>query len=157
MGPLARSHNNKIYGNTHSLWSRWSIPHHSPYGHLFRFHASVGWIYLGSWICERHMRVTNSIDTPFTALMPMIDPFCVWPVNYNPSKSPFPRSSLVFLHTVSIGSTTSMITYSLGVTRSSLGFMLYSCVQTNTWPFSLFFSVSYGPFTLTASCCTVSR
>ncbi len=115
--------------------------HHSPYGHLFRFHASVGGIYLGSWICERHMRVTNSINTPFIALVPMIDPFHVWPAIYSPSKSPVPRSYLVFLHTILIGSTTSMLTHSLGVTLSSLGFMLYSCLQTNIWPFSLFFSV----------------
>lgn len=33
---------------------------------------------------------------------------------------------------------------------ASLVLCSYSCWQTNTWPFSLFFSLSYGPFMLTA-------
>lgn len=70
------------------------------------------------------MRVTNSTVTTLIALMLMTDPFHVWPAIYCPSKSPFPRSSLVLLHTISIASTTLMFMHSLGVTLSLLGFML---------------------------------
>lgn len=90
----------------------------------FKLHASIRWIYLGSWICDRHMRVTNSIYTPLIALVPMIYPFRVWPAIYSPSKSPFPRSSLVFLRMILIASTASMFTHRLSITLGELGFML---------------------------------
>lgn len=124
MGTLAGSHDNKIY-DFHSgpLWPwlcmafcAYTVEHminttftvHADAS--FKFHASIRWIYLGSWICDRHMRETNSIDTPFIALVQMIYPLCVWPAIYSSSKSPFPRSSLVFL-LISIASTASTFTH----------------------------------------------
>lgn len=107
----------------------------------FKFHASIRWIYLGSWICDRHMSVANSIDTPFIALVPMIYPFHVWPAIYSPSNSPFPRSSLVFLRMISIGSITSMFTHRLSITLGELGFMLLQLFTNKHLTFFLFSSL----------------